>query len=63
MKDEILEEVWRARDEFAKKHNYDLEAMVAELQDLERQSSNLIIEKSEVEPNQGPPADPSSRRQ
>ena len=28
MKNEILQEVWRNRDEFAREHNYDIDAMV-----------------------------------
>ena len=35
MKDEILTEVWKNRDEFAKRHNYDLDAMVKDLQEME----------------------------
>ncbi len=31
MKNEILEEVWRCRDEFAKKHDYDIHSMVIKL--------------------------------
>jgi hypothetical protein len=46
MRDEILEEVWRARDEFAKKHNYDIRAMVATLQEKERKSGRKIVDLS-----------------
>jgi len=31
-KDEIIAEVWRNRDAYAEKHNYDLHEMVADLQ-------------------------------
>ena len=45
MKNEILEEVWRNRDEFAKEHNYDIDAMVATLQEMEKQNPNQIIDR------------------
>jgi hypothetical protein len=35
-KNEILEEVWRNRDEFAREYNNDLDAMVATLQEMEK---------------------------
>jgi len=35
MKNEILEEVWRNRDEFARQHGYDIDAMVVALQEME----------------------------
>ncbi|MGA1843368.1 MAG: hypothetical protein ACMUIS_02260 [bacterium] len=43
MGDEILEEVWRNRDEFARRHNYDLDAMVAEIRKMERHPLNTLI--------------------
>ena len=36
MTNEILNEVWRNRDAFARKHGYDIDAMVATLQEMER---------------------------
>ncbi|MBF0103435.1 MAG: hypothetical protein HQK77_21240 [Desulfobacterales bacterium] len=45
MKNEILSEVWRNRDEFAKRHNYDLNAMVFTLQEMERHPLNTIVDK------------------
>ncbi len=45
MKNEILEELWRNRDEFAREHNYDIDAMVATLQEMEKQSPNRIINR------------------
>jgi hypothetical protein len=43
---EILSEVWRARDAFAKRHRYNLDAMVEELRQLERQSPNKFVDRS-----------------
>jgi hypothetical protein len=36
MKNEILEKVWKNRDDIAKRHNYNLDAMVYELKQMER---------------------------
>lgn len=51
MADEILEEVWRNRDNFAKRHNYDLDAMVAELKERELQPWSSVISKEKETPN------------
>ena len=45
MKNEILEEVWRNRDEFAKRHNYDLKAMVETLKEREKHSPRRIVDR------------------
>jgi hypothetical protein len=57
MKDEIMEEVWRNRDEFARRHNYDLDAMVAELQERERQPWTVMVDRSKT-PRQTPSSAP-----
>lgn len=46
MKDEILTEVWKNRDEFAKRHDYDLDAMVKDLQEMERHPWNTVVDRS-----------------
>ena len=51
MKNEILSEVWRNRDEFAKQHNYDLNAMVATLQEMERHPLSAIVDRRKETPN------------
>jgi ribonuclease D len=45
MKNHILEELWHNRDEFAREHNYDINAIVATLRETERQSPNQIIDR------------------
>ena len=45
MKNELLEEVWRTRDEFAKKCNYDIDAMVAALQEMERHPHSRLVDR------------------
>jgi len=46
MKNEILLEVWRNRDEFAKRCNYDLDVMVKTLQKVERDAGNPLVDKT-----------------
>ena len=60
MKDEILTEVWRNRDEFAKRHNYDIEAMVATLREMERHPWSSVTDKSKETPNKRPRTDAAS---
>jgi hypothetical protein len=45
MRSEILEEVWRNRDELAARHNYNLDAIIAELQEIERLPGSIIISR------------------
>jgi hypothetical protein len=44
-KNEILEEVWRNRDEFAREHNNDLDAMIAALQEMEKHSLSKVVDR------------------
>jgi hypothetical protein len=44
-KNEILEEVWRNRDEFAREYNNDLDAMVAALQEMEKHSLSKVVDR------------------
>lgn len=46
MKNEILLEVWRNRDEFAKRCNYDLDVMVKMLQKVERNARNPLVDRT-----------------
>jgi hypothetical protein len=46
VEDEILKGVWRNRDAFAKRHNYDLDAMSEELRQMERRSTNKLVDRS-----------------
>ena len=54
MKNEILQEVWRNRDEFTREHNYDIDAMVTTLKEMERQSLSQTVDRRDqasVEPS------------
>ena len=52
MKNDIIEEVWRNRDEFAKRHNYNLDDMVAELQKSEENPFSRLVDRRKLAPNQ-----------
>jgi len=45
-KDEIIAEVWRNRDSYAQKHNFNLDAMVADLQRRERAHPERLVNRS-----------------
>ncbi len=51
MKNDILEEVWRNRDEFAKQYNYNLNDMVSELQKLEQNPFSRLVDRRKLAPN------------
>jgi len=50
-KNEILEEVWRNRDEFAREHNYDLDVMVAALQEMEKHPLTRVVDRRRKRPD------------
>ena len=52
MKNEILADVWKNRDEFAKKHDYDLDKMVSVLRDLEQNAPNQVVDRRKRIPKQ-----------
>jgi hypothetical protein len=58
MKNELLEEVWRNRDEFARKWKYDIDAMVAALQEMERHPHGRLVDRRTKEPDKGVQATP-----
>ncbi len=45
MTNEILQEVWRNRDEFARQHGYDIDAMVAALNRMQQHSVGDLVEQ------------------
>lgn len=62
MNDEILTEVWQNRDEFARRHNYDIEAMVATLREMERHPWSTVTDRGKKTPNKRLRKDAASRR-
>jgi hypothetical protein len=61
MKNEILIDVWRNRDEFAKRHNYDLDKMVETLQKMECSAKNPLVDRRKKTPKKKQPRTPRSR--
>jgi hypothetical protein len=43
MVDEVIREVWQAKDAIAKEFNYDIRAFAAEIQTKQRQSGRRIV--------------------
>jgi len=41
--DPILEEIWKARDEHARRFNYDLKKICADLRRIEKQSGRRVV--------------------
>jgi hypothetical protein len=41
--DPILEEIWKARDEHARRFNYDLKKICADLRKIEKQSGRRVV--------------------
>ena len=51
-KDEIVEEVRRAREEYAARFNYDLEAIYQDIKKQEQQSAQKIVSLPSRQPKQ-----------
>jgi hypothetical protein len=51
MKNEIMEEVWRNRDAFAKKYRYDINAMASAIKEMEQHPLNRMAKKARSMPN------------
>ncbi len=45
MKNEIMQEIWHNRDEFAKEHNYNLDEKIAALQEMEKHPLTRIVDR------------------
>jgi hypothetical protein len=44
--DPILEELWKARDEHARRFGYDLKRICADLRRIERQSGRRVVRRN-----------------
>jgi len=45
MADEIIRELWRVKDEIARKFNYDLDALVAHLRNESARSGRVVVDR------------------
>jgi len=62
MKNEILLEVWRNRDEFARRCNHNLDLMAETLQKVERGIRNPVVDRTKKTPNRRLQRPPHSRQ-
>jgi hypothetical protein len=46
MRDPILEEIWKARDEHARRFDYDIRRICADLKRIEKQSGRRVVTAS-----------------
>lgn len=46
MADEIIEELWRIKDDMAREHGYDIERLAAYLRRREREWSRQVLDSS-----------------
>ena len=44
MPDEIIEELWRIKDEIAREHGYDVESLATYLQSKDRTSERQVVD-------------------
>ncbi|MEX2317933.1 MAG: hypothetical protein WD669_12320 [Pirellulales bacterium] len=63
MRDSIVEEVRRARDEYARKFNYDLDAICADLRRQEQESGAVVVTLPKRPPDPAALAMDRDRRQ
>jgi len=49
--DPILEEIWKARDEHARRFNYDLKKICADLRRIEKQSGRRVVVRKPRRPS------------
>jgi hypothetical protein len=62
MENDILQEVWRHRDEFAKRCNYDLDVMAEALAQIEREPQLTLVDKRKKTAKKGLERPPRSRK-
>ncbi len=48
MKDEILEELWKSKDEIAEEHGYNMDKLVNTLREMEKERGIEIVDLSTI---------------
>ena len=46
MADEIIQELWRVKDDIAREHKYDLEALITHLRDVGSRTGRVAVDLS-----------------
>ena len=49
MSDEVLKDLWDAKDEIAKEHDFDVSALLSHLQQVQKSSSRKTVNLSRTE--------------
>ena len=57
MPDEIIEELWRVKDELAREHGYDVRALAAYLQNKEQTEGRRVVDLGAMKSNLDKPID------
>ena len=60
MPDEIIEELWRIKDEIAREHGYDVESLAAYLQSKERTEGRQLVDLQSLRKATGQGESPKS---
>ncbi len=61
MSDEIIKELWKVKDDIAREHGYDVDALVAHLQAEQRRDARHVVDLHALrkDPEKGASADAS----
>ena len=49
-RDEVIEEVWRIRDEYVKRHHYSLDEIVEDLRRRQAEHPSRIVDRRQQQP-------------
>ena len=58
-RDEVIEEVWRIRDEYVKQHHYSLDEIVEDLRRRQAEHPSRIVDRRQQRPIENPREGPS----
>jgi hypothetical protein len=56
--DEVIEEVWRIRDEYVKQHHYSLDEIVEDLRRRQAEHPSRIVDRRQQPPDENRPSNP-----
>jgi hypothetical protein len=58
MNDEIIQELWQAKDRLARQFNYDMDALATEVQKRQRESGRRVVNLTRESAPQAPHVSP-----
>jgi hypothetical protein len=56
-RDEVIEEVWRIRDEYVKQHHHRLDEIVEDLRRRQAEHQSRIVDRRKQRPSENPPSE------